>query len=296
MGDETLLVVDGANVAYRSHFAIADLTTKSGRPTNAVFGFIKILQQLQQVWKPTHCVVVFDGGLPDERMSRLPTYKAQRTPMPDQLREQFPLIEEYLQCAAIPSVRIEKQEADDVMATLAEKSRPRRVLMATSDKDLFQLVDERVAIIPPAKAVTKMGPAEVCEKTGVEPGLIVQWLALTGDDVDNIPGVPGVGPKTATKLLKEFGSLDNLWSALDRVASERIRSALAAHRPDVLRNVELITLRRDLPVEPDWASMAIRPPNPDRLVPFYERMEFESLARPLRILQAEGPELNFGAP
>ena len=215
--------------------------------------------------------------------------------MPDELREQFPLIEEYLECSRIPAIRMDKQEADDVMATLAEKSRPRRVIMATSDKDMFQMVDERVVIVPPSKAVTQMGPAEVQEKTGVPPSLIVDWLSLTGDAVDNIPGVPGVGPKTASKLLLEFGSLSGLWGGLDRVASERIRALLEAHRADVERNVALITLQRNLPLDPDWGAMKIRLPDPSKLVPFYERMEFETLARPLRKQQAAGPELDFGA-
>ena len=162
------------------------------------------------------------AGLPEERMIRLPTYKAQREPMPDPLRAQFADIERYLDLAGVCSIRMEGQEADDVIATLTAAA-PSGVLIATSDKDLYQLIDDRVFMISPSKAGAKIGCEEVFEKTGVQPEKIVEWLALTGDTVDNIPGVPGIGPKTAAKLLAQFGSLENLWSKLDEVASQKLR-------------------------------------------------------------------------
>ena len=293
MPDNTLLLVDGTAVAYRAYYAIAELSTRAGKPTNAVFGFIKMLQQLEQLWKPTHWTVVFDGGLPEERIIRLPTYKAQRQPMPDPLRAQLADIERYLDLAGVCSIRMEGQEADDVIATLTAAA-PSGVLIATSDKDLFQLIDDRVFMISPSKAGAKIGCEEVFEKTGVQPEKIVEWLALTGDAVDNIPGVPGIGPKTAAKLLAQFGSLENLWSKLDEVASQKLRVALAAHRDEVVRNVELVTLRRDLTVPVTLDSMGVRRPDPARLVPFYEEMEFGSLAKSLREELSGGPMLNFG--
>ena len=293
MPENTLLLVDGTGVAYRAYYAIAELSTRAGKPTNAVYGFIKMLQQLEQMWKPTHWAVVFDGGTPEERLTRLPSYKAQREPMPDLLRAQFADIERYLDLARVCSVRMEGQEADDVIATLVSEASS-AVLMATSDKDLFQLIGERVFMISPSKTGVKMGCAEVVEKTGVRPEKIVEWLALTGDTVDNIPGVPGVGPKTAAKLLAQFGSLENLWLKLDEVASQKLREALAAHRADVARNVELVTLRRDLPVPVSIDSMGVRRVDPARMVPFYEEMEFGSLAKPLREELSGGPMLDFG--
>jgi len=293
MPESILLLVDGTAVAYRAYYAIAELSTRAGKPTNAVFGFIKMLQQLEQLWKPTHWTVVFDGGTPEERLIRLPTYKAQREPMPDALRAQFGDIERYLDLAGVQSIRMDRQEADDVIATLAS-SASSCVLIATSDKDLYQLINDRVFMISPSKAGSKMGCAEVVEKTGVRPEKIVEWLALTGDTVDNIPGVPGVGPKTAAKLLAQFGSLENLWSKLDEVASQKVREALVAHRADVARNVELVTLRRDLNVPVSMDSMGVRRIDPARMVPFYEEMEFGSLAKPLREELSSGPMLNFG--
>jgi DNA polymerase-1 len=279
-----LLLVDGHAAAYRAFYAIANLSTRAGMPTNAVFGFIKMVKQLEQAWAPTHRCVVFDGGLAAERMALLETYKANREEMPESLSNQLGLINEYLSCAGIAAMTFDDQEADDVLATLVEKSAASgaEVLIATGDKDFFQLVDDRVSIVPLVKEGERMGPAGVHAKTGVTPVQTVEWLALIGDTADNIPGVPGVGPKTATKLLQEFGNLDALWAALDTVKSERIREALRANRGAVDRNLRMVRLRRDLPCELDWAACEFRPVDPGRLLPFLDRMEFNGMARELR--------------
>lgn len=276
-----LLLVDGMAVAYRAFHAIQHLSTRDGRPTNALFGFIKMLRQLQDAWRPTHLAVVFDGGLPASRMALLETYKAQRAEMPDPLRLQLEPINEFLAAARIPQVRIEGEEADDALATLAARARAQEVdvLMATSDKDLFQSVGERVQIVPPVKDGERMGPRQVQEKTGVPPSLIVPWLALTGDTSDNIPGVPGVGPKTAAKLLQEFGSLEEIWRRIDEVKPERIRVLLIEHRPAVTRNLALVTLREDIAGVPEVDALAIRAPDLGRLLPLLERYELAGLAR-----------------
>lgn len=297
MSSETLLLIDGTGVVYRAFYAIQHLSTRSGRPTNAVFGFIKMLRQLEQVWKPTHWAVVFDGGLPEERLARLPAYKAQRPPMPAPLREQFAPIEDYLRRSEVPSIRIDRQEADDVLATLAGAARAPRgagVLIASSDKDLYQLVDERIGMVSPAKTGERMGPAEVLAKTGVPPARIVEWLALTGDSVDNIPGVPGVGVKTAAELLARFASLDDLWRNLDGIERPKLREALKAHREDVVRNLELVRLRRDLDVPVDWDAARVRPADPARLRPFFREMEFTSLEKALPAEDSRELTLDFG--
>jgi len=284
MSEKTLLLIDSMNVAYRAFYAIRELSTRDGRPTNALFGFIKTLQQLQQTWKPTHWAAVFDGGLPGERMDALATYKAQREPMPDALERQLGDIDEYLVRAAVTSFYMGGEEADDVMATVALRAARDRVnvLLATTDKDMYQIVDDRISIVPPSSTGSRMGPEEVAAKTGVRPERIVEWLALMGDAADNIPGVPGIGPKTAARLLKEFGALDALWGRLDAVSSEKLRAKLAEHRDEVVRNVGLVTLRSELDCEWDWEDLAVREPDPAELLPFYEDMEFHSLARALR--------------
>ncbi len=282
MSIPSLLLVDGTALAYRAHYAIAGLTTKSGAPTNAVYGFIRLLDQLKERWKPSHWVVVFDLGAPAHRLELLPTYKAQRDEMPGELAGQFPAINEYLAASNIPSLMREGVEADDLIATLAARTGGERVHIATADKDMFQLVGGAVGIVSLTKAGERMGRDEVKAKTGVWPEQIVAWLALMGDSADNIPGVPGVGPKTAAKLLEQFGSLEVLWAHLDRVESEKLRAALSAHRGDVERNALLARLQTDLPMDLAADRLQLRRPDVSKLVPFLERMEFKSMAERAR--------------
>ncbi|NKB25645.1 MAG: hypothetical protein GKR87_14990 [Kiritimatiellae bacterium] len=280
----SLLLIDGHAVMYRAFYAIKELTTADGHPTNAVYGFIRMLGQMQRVWNPTHWAVIFDGGLPEERMEILPTYKAQRDPMPDSLRQQFDLIDEYLALSEIPSICIENEEADDVMASLADRAQQAGylVFLATSDKDLFQAVNEKIFMVPPSKSDARIGVDEIIGKTGVGPEKIVEWLSLTGDASDNIPGVPGVGSKTASKLLNQFGSLDQLWKQLENVSSEKLKEALEEHKDSVIRNIQIITLRKEIDCPIDWNDLTVRDPKSDQLLPFFKRLEFDGLARALK--------------
>ena len=292
-----LLLVDALAMAYRAFYAIPELTARDGRPTNALFGFIRMLQQLEQRWAPACLLVVFDGGLPEERMARLPTYKAQRPRMPEPLSAQLKAIEEYLRVARRAALRVLGQEADDVMATVADRAveQGMDVLIATGDKDLYQLVDERIGMVPLSRSEERQGPAQVLEKTGVPPSLIVDWLALTGDSVDNIPGLSGVGPKTASRWLLQYGSLENLLAHRGEIGNARLKEALESGREILERNVQLLRLRRDLPVELDWEALRARPPDPDALLRFYEKMDLDSLAKPLRSHGAKQGMLDFGA-
>jgi len=276
-----LFLLDGTGLFYRSFFAIKGLSTRDGTPTNAVFGFIRAIHQAIAVWKPTHFAVAWDGGTPVERLSLLPEYKAQRPPMPEALKRQEQPTGEFLERAGIPLIRMPRQEADDVLASLVQWSRggADEVLVATGDKDLYQIVDDRVQLVSPTREEGRMGPREVMGKTGVKPERIVEWLALTGDSVDNIPGVPGCGPKTAAKLLNEFGGLSELWEHLDAVEPGRIRESLRSARAQVARNVSLVTLRVDLECSPGWEALRLKPESDGNLRPFYERMEFHSFLK-----------------
>jgi len=279
-----LLLVDALNVAYRAFYAIAGLTTSDGHPTNAVYGFIKTLTMLERVWKPTHCLVVFDGGTPPERLKLLDTYKAQRKAMPDDLREQLKHMETYLDCSLLASVRLEEQEADDVIASVAGEAEASGmdVLVMSGDKDLLQIVDEHVSVLFPGKNDERVGPAEVLNKTGVTPAQIVDWLALTGDNSDNIPGVPGVGPKTAARWLREWGSLETIWGHLRELTPEKLRQSLIQHKDAVERNVRLMRLKRDIHCLKSVDDTKRGTPDIERLLHFFEEMEFHSLAKTMR--------------
>ena len=283
MASRTLILVDGLAALYRAFYAIRGLSSADGTPTNALFGFIRMLTQLREVWKPTHWVVVFDGGLPEARLELLPDYKGQRSPMPDELRSQIPLAEHYLEKAGIAWVRQPRQEADDVLASITSWARGEAadVLVATGDKDLYQLVDAQTRIVPVSGKGGAMGCEEVAAKTGVSPQNIRDWLALTGDSADNIPGVPGVGAKTAAKLLQEYGSLETLWRHFEEIARPKLREALAASRAVVERNTELVSLRHDLPIDLGWDDMAVRQPTA-ALIAFFEKYGFDSMADSLR--------------
>lgn len=283
MTDWNLVLIDGTGLLYRAYFAIAHLSTRDGQPTNAVFGFIRMLKQVVRVWKPSHLVVMFDGGIPEKRLRLLQTYKAQRPPMPDPLRRQIPLAEEYLNRAGTAWMRIDGEEADDVLASVVTQARPgaKEEIIVTSDKDMFQLVDDRITVVRPSYVDEKMGTNEIVENTGVQPSQVAAWLALTGDSSDNIPGVPGVGPKTAAKLLAQYGSLDNLWRRVDEVKPDKLRMALASNRDLVCRNMELVRLSTDLDCGFTWDRVKLKPENPGELMPFFEKLEFHSLAREL---------------
>jgi len=280
-----IILIDALGMIYRAFYAVAGLATSAGKPTNAVFGFIKMLAQINRVWHPTHELVVFDGGIPEERRKMLAQYKAQRPPMPPQLRAQLPDIEEYLNSAMIKSARIEGKEADDVLASAAASAgiSGLETLVATSDKDLMQIVGGHVAMIVPGKIEDKIGPDEIFHKIGVKPSQIVEWLSLVGDSSDNIPGVPGIGAKTAAKLLNEWGSLSEMYNHLDRVKSDKIRGQLETSRPDVFRNIQIITLDKGIKLPFITEDLAVKPPDTERLRSFYARMEFHSLAAGLQL-------------
>jgi len=286
--DPVFLILDGHNIAYRAFFAVPGLTARDGRPSNALYGFVKAWRALREAVQPSHACAVFDGGLPAERLARLPEYKAQRPPMPPELREQFGAIEQYLGVIGVTIFREPAQEADDVIATLAGAAARDgvRVRIASNDKDLSALAGPRVRLVAPSGSVrdgeaAETGPDEVRARYGVPPELVLEWLALTGDASDNVPGVPGVGPKTAARLLNEFGSLAGLWERLAEVVPERIRRRLAESRALVDRNVELMRLRSDLPLARGWRDCGLPAGDPRGLREFYARWNFESLIREL---------------
>ena len=281
MPARTLLLLDGTGLFYRSFFAIKGLTSHDGRPTNAVFGFVRAMHQMVEIFKPSHFAVTWDSGAPEERLALLPEYKAQRPPMPDALRAQYEPVREFVERRGVPFIRMERQEADDLLATLAHwaEKEAETILIASSDKDLYQLVSDKTRIVTTGKDETRVGREGVLERTGVYPEQIVDWLALTGDTVDNIPGVEGLGPKTAAKLLGQFGTLDEMWARIAELESDRLRDKLLANRERVGRNRVLVRLRDDLDCRPDWSAMELKPEDMGKTRSFYERMEFHSFVK-----------------
>ena len=275
-----LLIVDGHAYAYRAFHAIRVLRSPSGRPTNAIYGFVKMVAKMRQVVGPTHLIVVWDGGLSAERMAALPEYKQQRPEMPDELRPQLDGIVAWLQAAGVASYRREGIEADDYIACLARRAADAgmAVVIASSDKDFMQLVSARIGLLNPNdKSEAVWTDEHVRAKAGVEPGQIVDWLSLMGDSVDNIPGVPGVGPKTAADLLRQFGSVEKLFARLDGVKSEKLRASLRGAENAVRRNLELVRLRDDLPCEFLPEDLVAKPADAVRLRELYRQWGFKGM-------------------
>lgn len=285
-----LLVVDGHAYAYRSFHAIADLHAPDGAPTNAIFGFIKALEKLRATLQPDYVAVIWDGGLAAERLAAWPEYKSQRPPMPEDLSVQFDGINAYLDAAGVAWFCQDGVEADDWIGVMSRRAVEQgvEVVVASADKDFMQLVSPWVGLINPNdKTDTIWGEERVREKSGVAPEQVVDWLSLIGDSVDNIPGVPGVGAKTATGLLTQFGSVASLYQRLTEVRSERLRAALQAAEAAVRRNQELIRLRDNLPLEFDLSRLRPRPADPAGQKQLFQRWGFKKM---LAGVEAEMPQ------
>ena len=288
----TLLVIDGHAYAYRAFFAIRHLNSPSGRATNAIYGFIRMFGKVLSQIKPTHAVVIWDGGLAQERMTLLPEYKAHRDEMPADLGSQLDEIVAYLQAAQITSWMKEGCEADDAIAqiTVRATAAGMNVVIATSDKDFMQLVSPSVRMLNPSdKTDTLCGVEQVKAKTGVDPAQIVDWLSLIGDNVDNIPGVPGVGPKTATNLLQQFGSVAEIYRQLAQVSSEKLRANLQASESAVQRNLKLVRLNESVGCDLALEDLTVKAGGGEnrfeQLRALYQGWGFKTMTRELEEVQ-----------
>ncbi len=282
MSAKPLVLVDGSSYLYRAFHAIPPLSTATGEPTNAVLGVVNMLYKLLDEVKPERMAVVFDAPGKTFRDDLYAEYKAHRPAMPDELRPQVAPLLETIEAMGIPLLRIEGVEADDVIGTLAREASAtgEQTVISTGDKDLAQLVDERVTLVNTMDNTT-LDRAGVQQKFGVTPEQIIDYLALVGDTSDNIPGVPGVGPKTAVKWLQQYGDLDTLKARASEVPGkigERLRESLGVL--DLSR--QLATIRCDLTLPLRTADLALRTPDKDRLATLFERLEFSRLLRRVR--------------
>ena len=281
-----LLLVDGPYYVYRSFFAIRELTNSRGEPVNAIYGFVKTIRKMLKDVKPDLAAVLWDQGLPKRRTELQPDYKATRAETPEQMRPQFPIIRDIVPLMGIASIAVQDTEADDLMASyaIAAQARGDEVVLATNDKDLYQLVNAKCLVYSTNKTdfadasdgFALLGEDKVREKWGVPPLRIGDVLAIIGDTVDNIPGIDGLGPKTAATLINEHGSLHALLGNLDAVKSERIRAKLREAAPRVLENREMVRLDEDLPLPVALGELHIRPRWPE-LIAELEKCDFKSL-------------------
>jgi DNA polymerase-1 len=271
-----LVLIDGSNWLYRAYFALPPLKSPQGEPTGMVRGFAAMLKKLLKEYSPDRIAVVFDPPGDTWRNTIYPEYKATRDSTPEDLSSQFPHVKTWVEAMGLPLLQIAGQEADDVMGTLTAQARAKRVpvLLVTGDKDMAQLVTEEVKLLDTMKNAT-LGPAEVKEKFGVAPAHIIEYLALMGDTSDNIPGIKGVGPKTAAKWLDEHGSLEALVKAADGMpgkAGENLRAGLA----NLPLARKLVTIRDDIELPLDFDALVPGAPDVPRLAALYQRLGFKT--------------------
>lgn len=266
---DCLVLIDAYSQIYRGFHAIPRLTNDRDEPTNALFALARFLLFVDDKFYGTYGSVVFDKGAPAERLEILPSYKATRPPMPDDLEAQMPRIRQWIDLAGWSVLEKEGVEADDLMAAAAEANPEMTVHLISADKDVAQVLQLKNTTqwIPGKKGkLDKVGPDEVEQKFGVPPRLIPDYLALLGDASDNIPGVPGVGKKTAAKLVRNHGTIENILANLDQVKSEKTRHSLAKSADNLVRNKRLVTLSANLPTDcahreylrrrkPQWKKM-----------------------------------------
>ncbi len=253
---KTLLLIDGFAIMHRAYFALPELSTAKGVPTNAVYGFFTMLQKVITDFKPTHIVVALDTPVQTFRKKLYKEYQIQRPEAADGFKQQIPLIKELLDAAGIARLEKEGFEADDVIGTLAKKFRPDfdRVLILTGDRDLLQLVDEKTYVIAPQKGITTSAiytPEAVKEKYGIEPEKIPDLKALMGDASDNYGGAKGIGPKTAAKLIIEFDNVENVLRKIDTVQPDRIKEIIKNHTEHIILSKRLATILTDLELDID---------------------------------------------
>lgn len=275
---QKIYLVDGSSYIFRAYFAIRHLSNSRGEATNAVYGFTTMLMSLLREQQPDKIAVVFDNKAPTFRKELYPEYKANRAAMPEDLVPQIPLIKEVVAAFKLPVLELPGYEADDIIATLARRyaAEGMDVTVVTGDKDLMQIVDDRIQLLDTMKGKVS-GRAEVIERFGVPPEQVLDVLGLAGDSSDNIPGVPGIGEKTASQLIQEFGSMENLLDNVDRVKGKKRQENLRTYADQARLSRRLVDLVYDLDVEVSDAELTLQEPDREGLVALFKKLEFTKL-------------------
>ncbi|HET9125670.1 MAG TPA: DNA polymerase, partial [Solirubrobacteraceae bacterium] len=300
MPDE-LFLIDGNSLAYRAFFALPEsIATSTGMPTNAIFGFASMLVKILTDYGPKATVVVWDRGH-SGRKEVYAEYKAQRSSRPDLLKEQWPYLEPLVDAFGYLNLGVDGYEADDVIASIAERAKqeepPIHVMVVTGDRDAYQLVDDRVSIMTTSRGITDTKVYDrdgVIDRYGIPPELVPDFIGLKGDTSDNIPGVPGIGDKTAADLLQRFGTLENVLASIDEISGAKRKQNLTEHAEDARLSKRLATMQRELPLEGlDIADLVSRQPDRSRLRETFRQFE---LREPLRRLEEALGSADAAAP
>ena len=292
-----LILIDGSGFIFRAYHALPPMTRPDGTPVNAVFGFSNMLAKLLREQVGTHIAVIFDAGRKTFRNRLYEDYKAHRPPPPDDLLPQFNLVREATEAFGVPAVELQDWEADDLIAAYAKAAGEAggQTTIVSSDKDLMQLIRPGVEMLDPIKQ-KPIGPAEVMEKFGVTPDKMIDVQALIGDSVDNVPGIPGIGPKGAAQLVNEFGDLDSVLAAAPAMKPSKRRDCLIEHADRARLSRELVTLRTDTPIPTPVDRLRARPFDKTALAAWLKQQGFRSIATRLGLEVAPATTTVEGAP
>jgi DNA polymerase-1 len=273
-----VFLVDGSGFIFRAFFGLPPMTRADGTPVNAVYGFTNMLMKLLEDTDADYIGVIFDAKRKTFRNDFYPEYKAHRPPPPDELIPQFDIINDVVRAFNLPAIKMEGFEADDLIATYAKQARAAgaEVTVVSSDKDLMQLVTDKVTMLDTMKN-TVTGPDQVVEKFGVGPDKVVEVQALAGDSVDNVPGVPGIGIKTAAQLINEYGDLETLLSRAGEIKQPKRRQNLIEFADQARVSHRLVTLRDDVPVEVPLSDLVLKKPDPTVLLEFMKAQGFKTI-------------------
>jgi DNA polymerase-1 len=288
-----LVLIDGSSLAYRAYFALPEtIATREGFPTNALYGFGQMLLKIVSEFRPAALLVAWDAREKTFRHEEYEEYKAQRPHMPEPLSQQWPHLPELVSAFGITNLVLPGYEADDILGTLAETAKREgvRSLVVTGDRDALQIVDDDVWVVTTGRGVTDVKvytPAKVVERYGITPDKVPDYIGLKGDSSDNIPGVRGVGEKTAAALIQQFGSVEAIYERLDEVASEKRRALLTEHEQEARLSKRLATMVLDVPLDEDVVGLVSRRDYElpvDDVAEVFKRFEFTSLVRRVREL------------
>lgn len=279
---EKVVLIDGNSIAYRAFFALPLLNNDKGVYTNAVYGFTTMLLKILEEDQPDHLLVAFDAGKTTFRHETYKEYKGGRQKTPSELSEQFPVLQELLDAFGVHYYKLENYEADDIIGTLATQAGDKGldVKVISGDKDMLQLVNEQVTVSLTKKGITNVDtytPSFLLEKMEVRPDQIIDLKALMGDSSDNIPGVPGVGEKTAVKLLKQFETLENLYDHLDEVSGKKLKEKLETNKDNALMSQQLVTIERDAPIDVRIDDIGYEGYQTQKVSTFFKELGFQSL-------------------
>ena len=274
-----LFLIDAHALCYSSFYAIKELTNSRGQATNAVYGFINTVRKILRDYQPDYMAVCFDSKVKTHRQAVYAEYKIQRPVMPTDLISQIPIIKDVVTAYNLVIFEVGGYEADDIIATLAKKASQENieVVIVSEDKDMYQLAKKNIKFLSTRKDEL-LGTAEVKERLGFDPHKIIDFIALAGDNIDNIPGVKGIGEVTARNLIEEFGDLDNLLKNIEKIKSEKLREKIVQDKQSAIMSRDLAVLECDVPLEFDLKDLEVKSPNRAKLFEMFKELEFRRLA------------------